>query len=105
MKFSYEKFKVSVNFFVIVVTINGEELNQLVVINFFEHILFTANNVLFIINGYALKSCVPNHEHLRDILKFIDDEIRRVIERKPNSLFEPCPKTEFGVPAVLTFHP
>ena len=94
MKFSYEKFKVSLNFFVIVVTINGEELNQLVVINFFEHILFTANNVLFIIKGYALKSCVPNHEHLRDILKFIDDEIRRVIERKPNSLFEPCPKTE-----------
>ena len=72
---------------------------------FLEHILFTANNVLFIIKGYALKSCVPNHEHLRDILKFIDDEIRRVLERKPNSLFEPCPKTCHGVPVVLTFHP
>ena len=38
-------------------------------------------------------------------MKFIDNEIRRILERKPEHLFEPCTKTEFGVPVVVTFHP
>ena len=37
--------------------------------------------------------------------KLVDNQIRRVLESKPEQLFESCTKTGIGVPLVVTYHP
>ena len=37
--------------------------------------------------------------------ELVDNQIRRVFERKPEQLFERSTKTGTGVPLVVTYHP
>ena len=50
----------------------------------------------------SFRSWFGQHGYLK---KLVDNQIRRVLESKPEQLFESCTKTGIGVPLVVTYHP
>ena len=99
-------------------------VSPLIVISFLsltQRILFITKNRLCIAKGCVLKGCVPRKMHLKNTLKvyvlglasavipkssaYPKNQIRRVLESKPEQLFESRTKTGIGVPLVVTYHP
>ena len=97
------------------------EVSPLIVINFLnltQRILYTSKNQLFIVKGYLLKDYVRRHWHLKNTLsilswivklvypkKVVDNQLRRVVENRPEQLTENQTKHGTGVPLVITYHP
>ena len=50
----------------------------------------------------SLRSWFDKRRYLKEL---VDNQIRRVFERKPEQLFERSTKTGNGVPLVVTYHP
>ena len=109
-----------------VTTVRGLKLitivSPLIVISFLvltQRILFIRKNRLCIVKGCVLKGCVPRKMYLKNTLKVyilglasvvilkkrVENQIRRVIESKPEQLFESRTKTGIVVTHVVTYHP
>ena len=128
LKFTHDKSKVSINFLDVTVSINGERFetdlhckptycHQFLEFNSAHPIhnkkLIVYNQGLRIKRLCSKKDAFEKHlESLRSWFgkrgypkKHVDNPIRRVLESKPEQLFESRTKTGIGVPLVVTYYP
>ena len=128
LKFTHDKCIVSISFLDVAVSNNGEEFETDLYCKPTECQQFLEfkpahpiNNKKLIVYSQGLrikrlcskKDTFEKHlESLRSWFgkcgypkELVDNQIRRVLERKPKQLFESRTKTGTGVPLVVTYHP
>ena len=128
LKFTHDKSKVSINFLDVTVSINGEEFetdlyckptdcHQFLEFNS-AHPIHNKKSIVCS-QGLRIKRLCSKKDtfekHLESLRSWfgkcgypkelVDNQIRRVLERKPKQLFESRTKTGTGVPLVVTYHP
>ena len=128
LKFTHEKSKVSITFLDVTVSINGEEFetdlyckptdcHQFLEFNS-AHPIHNKKSIVYS-KGLRIKRLCSKKDafekHLESLRswfgkrgytkKLVDNQIRRVLESKPEQLFESRIETGIGVPLVVTYHP
>ena len=128
LKFTHEKSKTSVNFLDVVVRINGDKFetdlyskatdcHQFLGFNW-AHPIHIKKSIVYS-QGLRIKrlcsSTLAFENHLESMRswfgkrgypkKLVDNQLRRVVENRPEQLPEQQKKQGTGVPLVLTYHP
>ena len=127
-KFTHDKSKVSINFLDVTVSINGEEFETDLYCKptdchrFLEfssaHPIHNKKLIVYSQGVRTKRLCSKNdtfEKHLESLRswfrkraypkKLVDNQIRRVLERKPEQLLENQTKAGTGVPLDVTYHP
>ena len=128
LKFTHDKSKVFINLLDITVRINGEKFETDLYCKHTDchqfpefnsaHPIYNKKSVVYS-QGLCIKRLCSKKEtfekHLEGLhswsgkrsypKEILENEIRRVLERKPEQLFESSTKTGTGVPLVVTYHP
>ena len=128
LKFTHDTSKVSINFLDVTVSINGEHFETDLYCKptyCHQFLAFKSahpihNKKLIVYNqGLRIKRCCSKKDafgkHLESLRswfgkrgypkKRVNSPIRRVLERKPEQLFESRTKTGISVPLVVTYYP